>query len=96
MEGTPRNLPFSMAALVMGGLSIPLAFARHLVSLALVMALLALVLAGVGRRKARRSPQKFTSASVQRASRAWRLALVGAAVAVLMWALWAGQVLPLW
>ncbi len=96
MPGTPRNLPFSMAALVIGGLSIPMAFARHLVSLALVMALVALLLATAGRRKARRSPQLFTAASVHRASQARRLALIGTAASALMWALWAGQVLPWW
>ena len=94
MEGTPRNLPFSMAALVMGGLSIPLAFARHLVSLALVLAVLALVLTAWGRWRVRRAPQRFDPASTRRARWAGRLALVGLLVSATIWALWAAQVLP--
>jgi hypothetical protein len=93
MDGTPRNLPFSMAALVMGALSIPLAFARHLVSLALVLAVLALVLSAWGRWRVRRAPRRFGPASVRRARWAGRLALAGLAASATIWALWAGQVL---
>lgn len=93
MKQEERNLPFSTVALVFGAASIPLAFARHLCSLALVLGVYAMVLGFAGQRRATRHLLRYTAKSVQRAVRGARLGLIGTVCALVMWALWATNVL---
>ncbi len=93
MSNEPANLPLSTVAMVFGMLSIPLAFARHLVSLALVLALLGLVCALVGRWSVKRRPARWTSYSVERARIGLMTALLGVLCSVVMWTLWARNML---
>ncbi len=86
-----KALPFSIVTLVLGVLSIPLAFARHLVSLSLVLALLALCLTAIGRLMARK--RSYSETSLRRAKIGLRCAVVGAVCSVTMWCLWACNVL---
>lgn len=78
--------PFRTTALVMGLLSVPLAFARHLVSLALVLAVLSLLLNGAGGLIRRGSGSLATRLA------AWS-ALLGLVASLVMWGLWASGVL---
>lgn len=90
-----RTLPGSTAALVLGVLSIPLSFAGHLVTLAAVMAFVALVTALLVRTRAGRSPESYTEASVRRAGWGMRAAAVGLCCAGLLWWLWrSGHLFP--
>lgn len=93
MKQEERNLPLSMVAMIFGGLSIPLAFARHLVSLAVVLGVLAIAFGLWGERKNARHLLRYTKASAKRASRGLRLGLIGTACALVMWVLWASNVL---
>ena len=94
MTTAPRNIRFSLTALVMGGLSIPLAFARHLVSLALVLSVLSLVLWAVGKWQVSRSDAPPSESSVRRATIGSRLAAVGLLCSVVIWVLYANRILP--
>lgn len=82
-----------MVTLIFGGASIPLAFARHLVSLALVLGVLALLFGFWGDRKQAKHLLRYTATSVRRAALGFKLAIAGTASAVLMWALWASNAL---
>jgi len=93
--GGTRSLPASVPALVFGGLSIPLAFMGHLVSLAMVLALLAVVLALVGRWSSGRWPSRYSRSSLARCTWAMRLGILGTLLCIGMWALWSTGVLPL-
>lgn len=93
MKQEEIDLPLSMVALIFGGLSIPLAFARHLVSLALVLGLLALVFGAWGERKASRHLLRYTANSARRARYGTRLAAVGTLCSIVMWLLWATNTL---
>jgi hypothetical protein len=93
MEKELKDLPLSMVTLIFGGASIPLAFARQLVSLALVLAVLALLFTLWGRTRYKAHLISYTRHSVRRMERGARLALVGAACAVVMWVLWRTNVL---
>ncbi len=86
-----RAIPFATTLLVMGILSIPLAFLRHLVSLAVVLSVLALVLRGIAWFLLRRKKGPFAGRNAAR----WgtRAALVGLACAVMMWWLYASGIL---
>ncbi|MBP8823605.1 MAG: hypothetical protein KBH07_08180 [Flavobacteriales bacterium] len=86
-----RKLPLSMVTLVFGVLSVPLAFARQLCVPALVMALLAIAFFLAGRRLQRSA--SFTAASRRHSLLGFRLALAGSGCALLMWVLWATNVL---
>jgi hypothetical protein len=88
-----RNLPLSMVTFVFGVLSIPMAFARHLVSLALVLAVLAVVMGWWGRRRMIGLGLQFTAQSMQRSAWGFKAGLVGLAASVVMWALWRSNVL---
>ena len=89
MKQTELNLPLSTVTLIFGALSIPLAFARHLVSLALVLAVLALVFGLWGIRMNDRHLLRYTATSGKRAKLGFRLAGVGALCSLVMWVLWA-------
>lgn len=93
MKQAERNLPFSMVALLFGALSIPLAFARHLVSLAVVLGVLAIVLSTWGKRMNARHLLRYTAVSAKRAVWGFRLGVVGTLCALVMWALWASNTL---
>ncbi len=92
MEEQELNLPLSTVAMVFGALSIPLAFAVHLVSLALVLGVLAVVIGLWGRMQVKRS-SKYTTSSVQRGQRGLRLGTIGIGCALIMWVLWATNTL---
>ncbi len=93
MKESEKPLPLSTVALVFGGLSIPLAFAGHLCSLALVLGLYGLAFGLWGRWKARKHLIRYTARSVKRAQLAWRMSLAGIICSAVMWALWASNVL---
>ena len=93
MKQEVRNLPLSLVAMIFGGLSIPLAFARHLVSLAVVLGVLAIAFGLWGQRKNARHLLRYTPKSAKRAAHGLRLGLIGTACAVVMWVLWASNVL---
>lgn len=85
-----RRLPFSTVSLVFGILSVPLAFAGHLVSLALLLGLLAMLLGLLGLRIQASRPGRYAPAGEKRARWAWRLGLAGTLSGMIMWLLWAG------
>lgn len=89
MKQEEKNLPLSTVALVFGGLSIPLAFTRHLCSLAVVLGVYAMLFGFWGQRRAARHLLRYTSRSVKRAKLGARSAVIGTACAILMWILWA-------
>jgi hypothetical protein len=93
MKQEELNLPFSLAALIFGALSIPLAFARHLVSLAIVLAVLALILGYWGKHLNERHLLRYTAKSAKRAAFGFKLGAIGSVCAVLMWVLWASNAL---
>lgn len=93
MKQEERNLPLSMVAQVFGALSIPLAFAVHLVSLALVLGVLAVAFGLWGDRRQARHLLGYTPRSVRYAKRGLRLGAIGTACALVMWVLWATNVL---
>ena len=78
--------PFRITSLVMGLLSLPLAFARHLVSLALVLAVLSLLLNGTGALLRRGSGSRTTRLA------GWS-AVLGLVSSLVMWGLWASGML---
>lgn len=95
MSEVHHHPPLSLVALIFAGLSVPLAFARHLVSLALVLAVLALICAGIGHFLQRRRPDRYGNVRSQRLKWAIRLGGLGSTCAVLIWILWRKGVLPL-
>jgi hypothetical protein len=85
------RLPLSQVTLVFGVLSVPLAFLRHLCVPATIMGLLAIAFHFWGRsvqRKRNCSPK-----SVKWSGLGFKFALVGTVCAILMWVLWATNVL---
>ncbi len=93
MKQEEKNLPLSMVSLVFGGLSIPLAFARHLVSLALVLGVLALVFGLWGDRQQAKHLLRYTVASAKRAKLGLKLGAAGVLCSLVMWILWATNAL---
>jgi hypothetical protein len=93
MDQKEKDLPLSMVTLIFGGLSIPLAFGRQLVSLAVVVGVLAIAFGLWGRRKQARHVLRYTAGSIKRSKLGFRLALVGTACALVMWVLWATNTL---
>jgi hypothetical protein len=90
----PRKLPLSTVALIFGAASIPLAFLRHLCSLAVVLALLALLFTLYGRWAVKRTPARYSHGSIQRMHRGAQLALAGFLAGSVMWMLYAWRILP--
>ncbi|MBX2972618.1 MAG: hypothetical protein KF797_05910 [Flavobacteriales bacterium] len=82
-----------MVALTFGALSIPLAFAVHLVSLALVLGILAVAFGLWGDRRQAGHLLRYTPQSIRRAKLGLRLGAIGTACALVMWVLWATNVL---
>ncbi len=89
MKQEERNLPLSAVGLVFGALSIPLAFTRHLCSLALILGLYAVVFGLWGKYRAGKHLLRYTPRSVARARMGFRLGAIGGACALIMWLLWA-------
>lgn len=89
-----RAVPFSWECLIFGVLSIPLAFARHLVSLAVVLAFLGLVLGLYGRWRSTRSGE-WSQVSRRRVAYGIPLAGAGLLLGIVIWVLWSKGVLPL-
>jgi glucose uptake protein GlcU len=88
-ELEPKRLPLSTVTLVFGSLSVPLAFARHLCSLAFVLGLLALAFAVWGKSRQGHPMRRYTGTSVRNSTYGLRAAVVGTACSLLMWALYA-------
>lgn len=86
-----RDLPLSMVTFLFGMASIPLSVLRHLVSLAVVLAVLAMAFHWWGRRKA--GKESYTAASLKRSTIGGKAAMVGGALAVVLWVLWRTNVL---
>ncbi|HMC96872.1 MAG TPA: hypothetical protein VKG92_04425 [Flavobacteriales bacterium] len=93
MKLDEKDLPLSRVGLIFGVLSIPLAFAGHLVSLAVVVGVLAIGFGSWGKWKAEKHLLRYTAVSVARAKRGFRFGLIGTACALVMWVLWASNVL---
>ncbi|MBL7951027.1 MAG: hypothetical protein JNM62_04850 [Flavobacteriales bacterium] len=93
MKQEEKNLPLSMVALIFGGLSIVLAFARHLVSLALVLGLLALLFGLWGDRRQAKHLLRYTGASIKRSQWGMKLGAFGTLCSLAMWFLWATNAL---
>lgn len=88
----PRKLPLSQVTLVFGALSIPFAFLRHLCSLAVVLGVLALVFNAWARWMLKRG-HGYSPRSLRRSFLGFKLALAGTGCALVMWVLWATNVL---
>jgi hypothetical protein len=86
-----RDLPLSMVTFLFGMASIPLSVLRHLVSLAVVLAALALAFHWWGRRKA--GKEGYSPASLKRSRLGGKGAMIGGTLALVMWALWRTNVL---
>jgi lysylphosphatidylglycerol synthetase-like protein (DUF2156 family) len=86
-----RNLPLSLVTMIFGILSIPLAFARHLVSLALVLALLSIAFGLFSRLRARK--RSYATSSLNRSRIGFLFGVIGAACSLVMWWLWASNIL---
>lgn len=85
----PKRLPLSTVTLVFGVLSVPLAFARHLCTLAFVLGLLAVAFALWGKGRQGHPMRRYTEVSLKRSGMGLRAGIVGTACAVLMWVLYA-------
>ncbi|MCC7502883.1 MAG: hypothetical protein IT229_10160 [Flavobacteriales bacterium] len=85
----PKRLPLSTVTLVFGVLSVLLAFARHLCSLAFVLGMLALGFALWGRSRQGHPLRRYTESSLKNSILGFRAALVGTLCAVIMWVLYA-------
>ena len=88
-----QRLPLSTITLIFGSLSIPLAFLRHLCSLAVVLGVLAIVFSIWGSFRVKRRPQHYSIGSVRNMRWGGRLAVVGTIAAIVMWILWAKNLL---
>jgi hypothetical protein len=89
MKLEERPLPLNRAAQVLGALSMPMAFAGHLCSLAAVLGAYAAMIGYWGHRRAQRHLLRYTPASARRARQGMRMGLAGLAMAAVMWVLWA-------
>ncbi len=88
-----RRLPLSTVTLVFGVLSIPLAFLRHLCSLAVVLAGLALLFSLAGHYLKKRHGAKYSRSSIRNSRAGLYTGAVGMLAGIVMWLLWAGNVL---
>jgi hypothetical protein len=88
-----QNPPLRITALVFAVLSVPLAFAYHLVSLALVLAMLAITFAALGLLMAKGRPGRYAASGIRQATWALWVGIVGALCSLVMWGLWASNTL---
>lgn len=89
-----ERVPWSRTARSLAVLSLPAALLAQLVVPALLMAVCALVLALRGRARAASLPHRFGPAGERDARITVRLAVLGAALSLVLWALYAAAVLP--
>lgn len=89
-----RAVPFATESAIFGVLSIALAAARHLVSLALVLALLGLALGLYGRWRKHRGGT-WSPGSQRRSLLGMRSSAVGLVLSLVIWTLWRTGVLPI-
>lgn len=92
-QPTPIGLPLCKVTLIFGLLSVPLAFLRHLVSLAVVLSVLAIAFALVGRWFQRMHPGRYSQLSLGHSRLGLRAGLVGLTCAIVMWWSWATNLL---
>ncbi len=92
-RNSPVALPLSVVTLIFGVLSVPLAFLRHLVSLAVVLAVLAIAFGLLGRWLQRKHIGRYSATSIRNGVIGFRAGLAGLACAVVMWVLWATNAL---
>lgn len=90
-----RSVPGSATSFIFAVAACPLAFMGHLVSLAVVLATLAIALGAWVRWKSGRSPGRYSTRSIRSGVWGLRIGLVSLPLAIIMWALWATSVLPL-
>jgi len=93
MKQEEKRLPLSTVTLVFGAVSIPLAFVGHLCSLAVVLGVYAAAFGWWGQRRASRHLLRYTASSIKHSRNGMRLGIVGTACGLVMWALWASNIL---
>lgn len=93
MKQPEKRLPLSTVTLVFGALSLPLAFAGHLCSLAVVLSAYGIGFGLWGRRLTARHLLRYTDRSVRRSRLGLRLSLAGMCCGLVMWVLWASGAL---
>lgn len=93
IDKAPVRLPLSIVTLIFGALSLPFAFARHLVSLAVVLGVLALAFGVWGRKRAARHLLRYTDTSIRHARTGQWMGLAGLVFALVMWVLWRTNIL---
>lgn len=93
MEATSDRLPLSIVTLVFGTISIPLAFLRHLCSLAVVIGLLAIAFSLWGNWYGGRNAIRYSTKSRKMMLFGGYAAMIGTAAAVVMWVLYARNIL---
>lgn len=84
-----RPIPLNIVTLIFGMLSIPLAFLRHLCSLAVVLGLLAITFGLWGSWYSRKYPSKYNSKSLKRMRSGGYAGAIGLCAGIVMWILWA-------
>jgi hypothetical protein len=94
-EDDQRAAPGSATSLVFAIAACPLAFMGHLVSLAVVLATLAILLAAWARWKSGRAKHLYSALSIRRATWGFRIGVFSLALSIGIWALWANGVLPI-
>ncbi len=93
MEAKSERLPLSTVTFTFGTISIPLAFLRHLCSLAVVVGTLAIAFALWGHWYARRHPDHYSIKRRKYMRLGGYTASVGTAAAIVMWVLYARNIL---
>ncbi|MDQ3100732.1 MAG: hypothetical protein M3R08_05050 [Bacteroidota bacterium] len=93
MEAKSERFPLSTLTFIFGTISIPLAFLRHLCSLAVVVGMLAITFSLWGHWYARRHPDQYSIKSRKYMRFGGYAASVGTAAAIVMWVLYARNIL---
>ncbi len=84
-----RPIPLNIVTLIFGVLSIPLAFLRHLCSLAVVLSFLAIAFALWGKWYSGKRPDRFSTTSLKRMRIGGYAGTIGLLAGIVMWILWA-------
>ena len=84
-----KPIPLNIVTFIFGTLSVPLAFLRHLCSLAVVLGLLAIAFALWGKWYAGKHPSKFSLKSLKRMRIGGYAGSIGLLAGIVMWMLWA-------
>ena len=88
-----RPIPLNIVTFIFGTLSIPLAFLRHLCSLAVVIGFLAIAFALWGNWYSRKYPDRFSMKSLKRMRIGGYAGAIGLLAGIVMWILWASNFL---